>query len=261
MAPKKQKQPPPATYTATGLLTVTATLVATVVTILAAAPSPLLAFIPLSYIFIQRKFAQRDRAALQASLKVLETMPPEPIEGGAASQAISRLNDTRRAAFLILCFNRLAQAYDGGGATALQEAARTELRYFNQHVEADGQRMQSANEIDRLAERYGPVLGWYSRDDGKTTAECASANGKNFSALRPPSIGWPGIVHVNCRCKAGPPHKNAVELSRPDEPLDLSKLSEQARGYIRPEQPAKIGDMVLELRDGVPYLMPAEMSK
>lgn len=253
MAPKKQRQqPPPPTYTATGLLTVTSSLVASVAAILAVAPSPLLAFVPLTYIFVQRKFAQRDRIALQTALRVLETMPPEPIEGGSASRVISRLNDTRRAAFLILCFNRLAQAYDGGGTTGLQEAAKTELRYFNQHVEADGQRMHAANEIDRLAERYGPILGWYSKDDGKTTAECASANGKNFSALRPPSIGWPGIVHVNCRCKAGPPHRNAVELSRPDEPSDPIRSA---------TAPTVSGDMVLELRDGVPYLMPAEMSK
>ncbi len=260
---RKRRLPPTAPPPTGALLQVTSQLVAAIAAILAAAPSPLLAFIPLTYLFVSRKFAQRDKAALAAALRILESMPPEPVEGGTAQQYVTKLNEMRRAAYLILCFNRLLQAYNAGGIAGMQAAARTELRYFNQHVEADGLRMRAANEIDRLAEKYGPTLGWYAKLDGKTTQECRDANGKNFSASKPPRIGWPGVVHVNCRCKAGPPHRNAIELAKPEPPIKFSfdKRFQWKEGELQ-EKPAEAGaeepgDMTIELRNGVPYLIPA----
>jgi len=105
-----------------------------------------------------------------------------------------------------------AMAQGASLADAEQEVRTNEAVYFRQHVQAAGQRMFAASKIDSLAMQYGPVLGWYAANDKRTTAECRAANGKNFSALAPPAIGWPGVVHMNCRCQPGPPYKNAEML-------------------------------------------------
>jgi hypothetical protein len=50
------------------------------------------------------------------------------------------------------------------------------------------------------------LVGWHAKLDGRTSPECRAADGANFPANRPPSIGWPGAVHPSCRCRPGAPH-------------------------------------------------------
>jgi hypothetical protein len=157
--------------------------------------------------------------ALRIALSLLEEYPAPAMEGiGAAQTAIIRENELRRSAYTVTASSRLRLALADARAHGqdMPEAERTvrevERRYFQQHVQATAQRMHAATNIDDLALRYGPVLGWYAAKDRKVTAECKDADGKNFSALSPPAIGWPGIVHVNCRCQPGRPHRKGEML-------------------------------------------------
>lgn len=93
------------------------------------------------------------------------------------------------------------------------EALQTERRFFDLHKQAADRRFAVARSIDVARERFGDTLGWYAKKDGRTTPECRAAHGKNFDATLMPRIGYPGTVHMRCRCLAGPPHKNAKLLA------------------------------------------------
>lgn len=157
--------------------------------------------------------------AIGLAVAILENYPQPRLEGiGEAQRATISQNELRRAAFLLNSIDRiqrelLAQLAQGATVEAASQAVRgAEERYFGQHVTASQSRMDAASKIDALQARYGDVLGWYAKKDKRATEECRNADGHNFSALTPPAIGWPGMVHVNCRCSPGPPHRRAAML-------------------------------------------------
>lgn len=157
--------------------------------------------------------------ALTLVLRILDRYPAPELEGiGAAQRYTIRMNELRRAAYLVNAVHRVvgevlrARARGVPLEQASQQAYALEDRYFAQHVTASNQRMHAATKIDALNERYGPVLGWYARHDKKTTPECLAADGRNFWASVPPAIGWPGMVHVACRCYPGKPHRRGAML-------------------------------------------------
>jgi uncharacterized protein with gpF-like domain len=45
-------------------------------------------------------------------------------------------------------------------------------------------------------------LRWDAQLDRRTTPECRAADGGIFTASQPPTIGYPGTVHMSCRCRA-----------------------------------------------------------
>lgn len=159
-------------------------------------------------------------SALMLVLKITDSFPRPPMEGlGEAQREILRINAERRASYVLAAYRRVLRSIQHAMArgASLEEATAAaesqERTYFSQHVRADAQRVVAASKIDALAEQYGPVLGWYAVNDQRTTSECRAASGKNFSALVPPAIGWPGIVHVHCRCQPGKPHRGARMLA------------------------------------------------
>lgn len=159
-------------------------------------------------------------AALRVALEVTEQFPEPSLQGvGAAQAEMIRENTLRRAAYVVNSMMRLRKAIEdarahGQSLNEAEQSVRTsEAVYFRQHVQAAGNRMAAASKIDALASSYGPILGWYAQEDRRTTPECRAADGKNFSALYPPEIGWPGVVHMNCRCQPGPPHRNGGMLA------------------------------------------------
>lgn len=104
-------------------------------------------------------------------------------------------------------------AADGDRAVAAVEeearraAVRRERAYWAAHERARRARMTAALAVADAANLYGPVLGWYTHQDDRTTPECRAADGSNFRAELPPVVGWPGTLHGgSCRCEAGPPH-------------------------------------------------------
>lgn len=86
----------------------------------------------------------------------------------------------------------------------------SESHWYETHRVAEERRLRSAALVDAashlLADRGGEeLLGWRAVIDSHTTAECRDAHGANFVARKMPAIGWPGAVHMRCRCSVGPP--------------------------------------------------------
>lgn len=151
--------------------------------------------------------------ALGAVLNVVMEHPP-PVTGviGAASAQTSRMNTARRAQYVLAAAKRVmgaaveARSKGEPVSGAVKAQLARERRFYEQHQAAMWQRSTAAGQIDMEAATHGNLLGWYARrNDGRTTPECLAADKHNFYVTRPPKIGLPGIVHVGCRCKAGPP--------------------------------------------------------
>lgn len=111
-----------------------------------------------------------------------------------------------RGFFAINAIKRIAGAEDKRAQLA------NERTYFDAHKKAQKRRRAVMEQVDAAASRYGPVLGWRAQVDSRTTGECRQANGKNFRADRPPSIGYPGTVHPHCRCEITAPHTSGRML-------------------------------------------------
>lgn len=124
------------------------------------------------------------------------------LPSATASAENAKMEATYRAHYVYAALQRTL----GLVGEKLQEALAREQTYFNQHVDATKNRRQATAQVDRAAARFGDDLGWYAKMDSITSAECKDANGKNFSATRMPAIGYPGMVHPNCRCRAGRKH-------------------------------------------------------
>lgn len=126
-----------------------------------------------------------------------------PVGGTSARALAKRANLRYRAAFIINALRRIAAAPDW------KIALKRELGFWKAHTAASARRMTVARRIDASRKLYGDVLGWYSKMDERTTAECRAADHRNFNALQPPVIGYPGSVHPRCRCLPGPPFPGA----------------------------------------------------
>ncbi len=117
---------------------------------------------------------------------------PAPTPGLGASKAMQRGMISRRAMYMLAAARRLTE----GASIA------AERRLFRAHLAAERRRKGAAERVEAAAAKYGPVLGWWSQRDERTTPACFAAHGSNFSALHPPAMGWPGTIHAgNCRCK------------------------------------------------------------
>lgn len=120
-----------------------------------------------------------------------------------ALHAMQRTAATRRARYILAAARRLATG----------EPIAAERRLFNAHLAAERRRQDAARAVDAAAARYGPILGWNSEKDERTTPACREAHGQNFLAAKPPAIGWPGTLHGgNCRCIPVAPWSQALLL-------------------------------------------------
>lgn len=129
---------------------------------------------------------------------------PPPAPDAPAIGTMQRSAVGRRAMYLLAASRRLA----AGGSTAAERAL------YGAHLAAEERRHEAAARVDAAAKRWGPVLGWWSERDDRTTALCRAAHGTNFSALAPPAgVGWPGTIHAGqCRCKPVAPWSQAQML-------------------------------------------------
>jgi hypothetical protein len=156
------------------------------------------------------------RGALEAALSVVMAMPPDRAGFyGPATAQVARLNLIRRAQFLVASARRLtavitaAVSRGQSPAAALAAAAGDERRWYGQHLAAGWGRQRAAAQADSAAMTWGPVLGWYTTVDAKTSLECWRADRHNFRADAMPAIGFPGMVHPGCRCMPGAPFPGA----------------------------------------------------
>jgi hypothetical protein len=158
-------------------------------------------------------------SALATALRVVMDMPPERMGAhGPATMAVIRMNLLRRAQFLVTSARRLtadvrsARSRNESVLEALRRGMARERRYYALHLEAGWNRLNAAARTDAAADQYGLLLGWNAMMDARTSMECRLADGKNFRADQMPLIGYPGMVHLHCRCYPGRPHAGAAML-------------------------------------------------
>lgn len=142
--------------------------------------------------------------ALLAALTIAMSRPVRygvtVIPSASASAAVQAQEATFRALYVLNATRRIESASDR------EAAINRERDFFKLHMEAASKRRTAASSVDKARARYGDDLGWYAKMDSRTSPECREANGKNFSALRVPAIGFPGSVHPHCRCRPGKRH-------------------------------------------------------
>lgn len=122
---------------------------------------------------------------------------------GEAARATQAAEASYRAGYVMNATERLSKTLAEGGS--IGDALKSERYWYRAHEEARRNRQATAREVDAEAAKYGALLGWFARDDGKTSPECRAAHGSNFRAGERPAIGYPGSVHRYCRCVPGPP--------------------------------------------------------
>lgn len=161
------------------------------------------------------------QAALYLVLRARRAIP-SPSHPGAAVQATLRTESFYRAAYLVNAAVRLQNAANATGS--LQQAMLLERRYHQLHLQAQANRRAVAERVDRVG-RAG-LAGWRSVMDARTSPECAAADGRNFDVAHPPVIGYPGTVHLHCRCKAVAPFPGApsVDAALTAMPRRLARL-------------------------------------
>lgn len=138
---------------------------------------------------------------------------------------IATANAFRRAAYLANAVQRLAPAVASSDPERLFRAERAEDRYFEQFQEAERRRNAAGQRVALLAGSYGLnargelLLNWRATLDSRTSADCRWAHGRNFNALVMPPIGYPGMVHLLCRCEPGPPRNTNLRVERGTPPM------------------------------------------
>lgn len=122
---------------------------------------------------------------------------PKPMIAGPAVQTSLSLEALYRAAYLLAAAQRLQAGVNQG--VPLAQLLATEKRYLALHIAAQLNRRAAADAVDRVRRETGTeLIGWKAVMDEKTSPECRAADGKNFHAGIPPTIGFPGAVHVHC---------------------------------------------------------------
>lgn len=188
-------------------------LAAVVAALLAGAPVALLARILGRFPDLTRSLAQRillgrfwggllTATAEEASLLSRLDTPPIRI-----LHQVATTNAFRRAAYLVNAVRRLAPAAASDDHERILRATMAEDRYFTAFQEAERRRNTAGRAVAEVAAGYGVdargelLLGWYATLDRRTSADCRWAHERNFNALVMPPIGYPGMVHLECRCR------------------------------------------------------------
>ena len=128
---------------------------------------------------------------------------PPAASAGPVATVMGRGVVARRSMYVVTAGKRMAE----GGSV------KTEQRLYGAHLAAETRRAKAAEQLDAAALQFGDVLGWKAVLDERTTPLCRAAHGRNFSASRPPQIGYPGVAHGGqCRCRARRPWANGEML-------------------------------------------------
>lgn len=152
---------------------------------------------------------------------------PEIASPGKKSptQIVSDANNHYRAAFLVNSAWRVHLAPDPQAQLAREQS------FWNMHVQASNRRLYASQGVEEAQGQYGDLLGWYATLDARTTPDCRAADGRNFRATDPPVIGYPGAVHLRCRCKPGRAHIDAKMV----DDSSTVKFSPDASGFEKRE--------------------------
>ena len=162
-------------------------------------------------------------AAAEAALSIVMGHPPDAAGFfGPATASVARTNLVRRAMFTAASIfrltgdDRLMQSGAEGGLW--EDAVARERGYYGQQLIAGWNREKSGAAVDSASMEHGRLLGWHTVLDARTSPECKAANRHNFHADQMPRIGYPGMVHPNCRCFPGAPFPGAPMVGQHREP-------------------------------------------
>lgn len=160
---------------------------------------------------------------LTATAEEQALLPRLDLPGVRVLHEVATANAFRRAAYLVNAVRRLAPAVASDDPARIHRAQLAEDRYFAAFQEAERRRNSAGAVVAQLAAGYGLdargelLLGWRARLDSRTSADCRWAHGRNFNALVMPPIGYPGMVHLECRCEPVAPWdtRKRVEIGTP----------------------------------------------
>lgn len=225
-----QQMPEPGTQVPPPGAPVGAIVTALVAALIAGAPVMLLARILGRLPDVTRSLAEavltgRDWGGVLTSTgEQYALLPRDRTPGVRVLHEINTVNSFRRASYLVNATRRLAPAYASGDQHRIYLAETAENRYQEAHRRAESVRIGAAAEVAALAAQFGVdrngeiLLGWRATLDEVTSIDCRWAHRKNFDALRIPPIGYPGMVHLTCRCKPRPPWDTDARMDRGTPP-------------------------------------------
>lgn len=157
---------------------------------------------------------------LAATANEIAVLPRDSAPVTRVLHGVVTLNAIRRAAYLVSAARRLAPAIASRDRGRIEMAKTVEERHRQAHERAERLRSEAGYRIvdeiaDRGTDRNGEILlGWYAILDSRTSVDCRWADGRNFNALVPPIIGYPGTAHLECRCRPGRPHETRKRVER-----------------------------------------------
>lgn len=134
-----------------------------------------------------------------------------------------------RAAFIVQSARRIQSKLDG--PKPVKAILADESLMYRRHEDAKKSRMSVAAKIQRASNEFGDLLGWYLNPLLNNEEECRAANGHNFYASQGTIIGFPGSVHPNCGCVAGPPIEGAGMVNDAVKSIALRQRQEQTKIY------------------------------
>lgn len=211
---------PPATATESEVLAalVSALIAGAAIEMIAKILSRFAGLTPRSVAAVFRIMLPQWRQLIEATANDLAVIPRDESPASKVLLQLATVNVYRRAAYLVNATRRLAPAALADQEQALL-AARREDRYLDAHIQAEHNRAAAAARVvESLATQAGtadtgePLLGWTAVLDDRTTPECRSAHGRNFNPTIRPPIGYPGEVHIHCRCRPRRPWRTGKRV-------------------------------------------------
>lgn len=179
---------------------------------------------------VPQSIQDQVNAALAKKGKVRPTPAKAPAPSTAIRLQLPDQEAQSRAAYLVKASERMAAAYSTGDDDTIAAANAAEDRYQAQHEAAVKSRARAVSMVARATAKRKPdengevLLGWYAHISDNTCARCLRADGRNFDALVPPPIGYPGAVHPHDHCLPGPPYADAERVEQVDPSLRVSRL-------------------------------------
>lgn len=137
-------------------------------------------------------------------------VPNARLGGQVSTEEVRSVRDaeiTYRSAYLVNASRRIQRGFNQNEPIA--DVMANEKRFYLMHEKARRGRLLAAAQSAKAAQMFGGLVGWYLNPLLNNEAECIVANGHNFYASVGTIIGYPGAVHPNCGCTAGPPHEGA----------------------------------------------------
>ncbi|WP_328691407.1 hypothetical protein OHA74_20785 [Streptomyces phaeochromogenes] len=154
--------------------------------------------------------------ATNLAMNIPRDYEPMKVGNGTAKASIRTKLIRIRAGYLLKASRRLSAGIKDvplkEKRNKLAREVTRESKYFKLHQQMQRKRIQAAKDVDRMAKVYGDVLGWLSLPGGPRSEICQKANGHNFKVSEMPAIGFPGAVHLHCRCIAVAPWAGASLL-------------------------------------------------